>query len=196
MVPGKRFEIPPTIKEIVLLGELWAASSIIMALLFVLVDLGRPDRFWHILPVVGQLNFPQSILAWDVLVLNLYFAVNFIVATHILYRAFHGRKYVKQLVVPLVPVYIQGSYEAWPTGATWLELYGVSLLCGVGFTISLFIGELAFPQGALAAQVRIGVITGSLLSSTLGMALLRLIKCTDGRIRWCPASAISYMPRR
>jgi NhaA family Na+:H+ antiporter len=59
-----------------------------------------------------------------------------------------------------------------PTGATWLELYGVSLLCGVGFTISLFIGELAFPQGALAAQVRLGVIVGSLLSSTTGMALL------------------------
>lgn len=59
-----------------------------------------------------------------------------------------------------------------PTGATWVELYGVSLLCGVGFTISLFIGELAFPQGALAAQVRLGVIVGSLLSSTAGMAVL------------------------
>jgi NhaA family Na+:H+ antiporter len=59
-----------------------------------------------------------------------------------------------------------------PTGATWLELYGVSLLCGVGFTISLFIGSLAFPQDGLAAQVRLGVITGSLLSSATGMALL------------------------
>jgi molybdopterin-containing oxidoreductase family membrane subunit len=44
----------------------------------------------------------DDILAWDVVVLNLYFVVNFVVATHILYRAFHGRHYIKRLVVPLV----------------------------------------------------------------------------------------------
>jgi len=70
--------------------------------MFVTVDIGRPDRFWHLVPGVGHLNFPQSLLAWDVLVLNLYFLVNFIVATHILYRAFDGRAYEKRLVVPLV----------------------------------------------------------------------------------------------
>jgi molybdopterin-containing oxidoreductase family membrane subunit len=70
--------------------------------LFVLVDIGRPDRFWHLIPPFGFLNFPSSILAWDVLVLNLYFILNFSVATHILYRAFHGKHYIKRLVVPLV----------------------------------------------------------------------------------------------
>jgi NhaA family Na+:H+ antiporter len=59
-----------------------------------------------------------------------------------------------------------------PTGATWLDLFGVSLLCGVGFTLSLFIGELAFPHSALAAQVRLGVLAGSILSSGAGMAVL------------------------
>ncbi|MDB5445403.1 MAG: nhaA [Phenylobacterium sp.] len=59
-----------------------------------------------------------------------------------------------------------------PTGATWLELYGVSLLCGVGFTMSLFIGALAFPAGALAAEVRLGVLMGSLLSTAVGMTVL------------------------
>jgi molybdopterin-containing oxidoreductase family membrane subunit len=73
-----------------------------MCLLFVTVDIGRPDRFWHLIPPFGHLNFPRSILAWDVLVLNLYFLVNLVVATHILYRAFHGRHYEKRLVVPLV----------------------------------------------------------------------------------------------
>ncbi|WP_374533558.1 Na+/H+ antiporter NhaA [Phenylobacterium sp.] len=61
-----------------------------------------------------------------------------------------------------------------PTGAKWLELYGVSLLCGVGFTMSLFIGGLAFdPHDAMAqTQVRMGVIAGSILSVLVGMAVL------------------------
>ena len=57
-----------------------------------------------------------------------------------------------------------------PTGATWLEIYGVSLLCGIGFTMSLFIGAMAFPSDA--PQVRVGVLLGSLLSGAAGMAVL------------------------
>ena len=59
-----------------------------------------------------------------------------------------------------------------PTGATWIELYGVSMLCGVGFTMSLFIGALAFPDDVHAGHVRIGVLIGSLLSAVAGMAVL------------------------
>lgn len=61
-----------------------------------------------------------------------------------------------------------------PTGAKWVELYGLALLCGVGFTMSLFIGQLAFPlsDAGAAAQVRIGVVAGSLLSTLAGMAVL------------------------
>ncbi|MBL8772488.1 MAG: Na+/H+ antiporter NhaA [Phenylobacterium sp.] len=63
-----------------------------------------------------------------------------------------------------------------PTGAKWLELYGVSALCGVGFTMSLYIGALAFPDAdpARQTQVRAGVVVGSLASLLLGVALLRL----------------------
>src|ERR1019366_10191507 len=101
VIPAYIYDWKP-IREIVIYGELLAISAILMCLLFVCVDIGRPDRFWHLIPPWGHLNFPRSILAWDVLVLNLYFLVNFTVATHILYRAFHGRKYVRRLVVPLV----------------------------------------------------------------------------------------------
>ena len=61
-----------------------------------------------------------------------------------------------------------------PTGAKWLELYGVSALCGVGFTMSLYIGALAFPEGDGGAQtqVRAGVVMGSLASALLGIAVL------------------------
>lgn len=101
IIPAYVYEWKP-IREIVIYGELLAVSAIIMCLLFVLVDIGRPDRFWHLIPPWGRLNFPSSILAWDVLVLNLYFLLNFGIVTHILYRAFNGKPYIKQIVVPLV----------------------------------------------------------------------------------------------
>src|SRR5579863_7420847 len=101
VIPAYVYDWKP-IREIVIYGELLAISAITMCLMFVMVDIGRPDRFWHLIPPFGFLNFPRSILAWDVMVLNLYFLVNFVVATHILYRAFHGRPYIKRLVVPLV----------------------------------------------------------------------------------------------
>ncbi|MDB5470705.1 MAG: nhaA [Caulobacter sp.] len=61
-----------------------------------------------------------------------------------------------------------------PTGATLLQILGVSMLCGVGFTMSLFIGGLAFAGGAAATQVQLGVIGGSLLSIVAGALVLRL----------------------
>lgn len=101
VIPAYVYHWKP-IREIVIFGELLAVSAIVMCLSFVLVDIGRPDRFWHLLPGIGHMNFPQSVLAWDVIVLNIYFALNFIVVTHILYRAFHGRHYSPRIVVPLV----------------------------------------------------------------------------------------------
>lgn len=62
-----------------------------------------------------------------------------------------------------------------PDQATWLQVYGVSLLCGVGFTMSLFIGALAFP-GAVDSpeqvEVKLGVILGSVLSALVGAGVL------------------------
>ena len=61
-----------------------------------------------------------------------------------------------------------------PEGVTWLQIYGASLLAGIGFTMSLFIGTLAFSDPEHASAVRIGVLTGSLLSAVLGAIVLRL----------------------
>lgn len=62
-----------------------------------------------------------------------------------------------------------------PKDATWTQLYGVCLLCGVGFTMSLFIGSLAFEEQGLAyqTQVKVGVLVGSLVSAVAGAYLLR-----------------------
>lgn len=61
-----------------------------------------------------------------------------------------------------------------PEGANWGMLYGVSLLCGIGFTMSLFIGGLAFDDAAHATAIRLGVLAGSLVSGTLGYFVIKL----------------------
>jgi Na+:H+ antiporter, NhaA family len=60
-----------------------------------------------------------------------------------------------------------------PAGATWLHIYGMSVLCGIGFTMSLFIGTLAFEGQGFDAPIRLGVLVGSVLSALLGFILLR-----------------------
>ena len=62
-----------------------------------------------------------------------------------------------------------------PDGANWLGLYGVAILCGIGFTMSLFISSLAFEQvgTALAIDDRLGILAGSLLAGVIGYTILR-----------------------
>jgi NhaA family Na+:H+ antiporter len=69
---------------------------------------------------------------------------------------------------------IKAGLAAKPEGASWAQLLGVGLLGGIGFTMSLFIGTLAFDEVDKAAQLRLGVLAGSLLSATAGYLLLRL----------------------
>ena len=67
------------------------------------------------------------------------------------------------------------GFAARPTGASWPEIWGVSILCGIGFTMSLFIGGLAFPNTPLLIEeAKIGILTGSAISAVLGFIVLRM----------------------
>ncbi len=76
-----------------------------------------------------------------------------------------------------------------PESTTWAQVYGAALLCGVGFTMSLFIGELAFPDSeALTDSARIGTLAGSALSAVAGWLVLR---SSRARRRFEPGAAVS-----
>lgn len=101
VIPAYVYNWKP-IKEVVLFGELLAISAIMMCLLFVIVDIGRPDRAWHMIPLIGQLNFPSSLLAWDALILNAYLGVNAIVVALLLTSIVRGRSDYHRLILWLV----------------------------------------------------------------------------------------------
>jgi molybdopterin-containing oxidoreductase family membrane subunit len=94
------------VKGGVLLGEMVAIGAIVMCLLFVVVDLGRPDRMWHMIPPFGKFNFPMSMLAWDVLVLNGYLVLNLHVPGYLLYKRYRGEEPAKWMYLPFVYISI------------------------------------------------------------------------------------------
>jgi Ni/Fe-hydrogenase subunit HybB-like protein len=92
--------------DVVIIGEMLAISAIVMCLLFVVVDLGRPERFWHLIPGIGRFNWPMSMLTWDVIVLNGYLLLNLHICGYLLYMRFLGREPSRSWYVPFVWVSI------------------------------------------------------------------------------------------
>jgi len=86
----------------VLIGEGVAVSALIMCLMFVVADMGRPDRLWHMIPGPGYFNWPSSMLTWDVFVLNGYLALNTLVPLYILLCHYTGRKPDKGKYIPFM----------------------------------------------------------------------------------------------
>jgi molybdopterin-containing oxidoreductase family membrane subunit len=84
----------------VLLAEGVAVAAMVMCLAFVVVDLGNPLGGWHLMPGVGYLNWPRSLLAWDVVVLNGYLALNLAIPFYLLYNRYIGRPPAKNQYLP------------------------------------------------------------------------------------------------
>ncbi|WP_346858895.1 sulfate reduction electron transfer complex DsrMKJOP subunit DsrP [uncultured Draconibacterium sp.] len=97
VIPAYVYDWKP-IKEIVIFGELLAVCAVIMCIAFIVVDIGNPLRFWHMLPLLGTMNFPYSMLSWDFFFLLAYLIINLTVVTHLLYSIFYKKEYNKKMV--------------------------------------------------------------------------------------------------
>ncbi len=89
--------------DLVIFGELLAVAAIVMCLLFIVVDMGRPDRVHHMLL---RPQFPQSMLTWDALVLNIYLLLNLHICGYLVYCAYRKRTPARAFYIPFVFVAI------------------------------------------------------------------------------------------
>ncbi|WP_298265876.1 sulfate reduction electron transfer complex DsrMKJOP subunit DsrP [uncultured Lutibacter sp.] len=98
-------------KQAVLIGEGLAVAALCMCLVFVIADMGGPARLWHMIPVIGVFNFPNSMLTWDVLVLNGYLFINITIPMYILIMRYQGK-------TPNPKIYIPGVFLSvfWAVG--------------------------------------------------------------------------------
>lgn len=149
--------------DVVIVGEMLAIAAIAMCIAFVVVDLGRPDRFWHLIPGMGVFNWPVSMLTWDVLVLNGYLLLNLHICGYLLYTRFRGRLPDPRWYVPFVLISI-----VW---AISIHTVTAFLYCGLGgrpfwntallaprFLASAFVSGPAFIILALQVLRRVGEV--------------------------------------
>lgn len=94
------------LKEVMVLGEMIAIAAVFMVIVFIMFHMGRPDRLWHIIPGIGIFNWPNSMLSWDVMVLNGYLALNAICGFYYLYKKYTDTEINKVFYVPLVYISI------------------------------------------------------------------------------------------
>jgi len=115
--------------KVVIIGEGVAVGALVMCLMFVFVDLGNPLKAWHMIPGIGLFNWPSSLLAWDVIVLNGYLALNLFVPLYILYCKYHKKEPEERKYRPFVFISIFWAfaihlvtaflYQALPARVFW-----------------------------------------------------------------------------
>lgn len=168
--------------KVVIFSELFAVAAMIMCLLFIIVDLGRPDRLWHMIPGPGYFNFPGSLLTWDVLVLNGYLLLNLWVCFYVLYKGFKSEKPRPAFYIPVVFIAIVwapsihtitaflfqglGGRPFWNSGLIAPRFLVSAFAAGPAFMVLVFkflktIGAVSFEEKVID-RIRV-IITVSLL---------------------------------
>lgn len=166
--------------DVVIVGEILAIAAIVMCLLFVVVDLGRPERFWHLIPGIGRFNWPMSMLTWDVIVLTGYLLLNLHICGYLMYMRFLGKQPNRAWYVPFVMVSIFWAIS--------IHTVTAFLYCGLGgrpfwntallaprFLASAFVAGPAFILLILEVLKR---IIGRRIDSGPGELLIKIIRVT------------------
>jgi len=164
--------------DLVIFGELLAIAAICMCLAFVTVDLGRPDRAWHLIPPFGQMNFPSSLLSWDVIVLNGYLLLNMHICGYVLYCRYRGWTPSPWLYVPFVFVSIVWAVSIHTvTAFLYVGLGGRSFwnsaIVGPRFLASAFAAGPALIILALQVVRRVTAVREEPASPAIGAAATR-----------------------
>jgi Ni/Fe-hydrogenase subunit HybB-like protein len=92
--------------EVTVLGEMLAITAVMLCNIFVLSHMGRPDRLWHMLPVIGIYNIPNSMITFDVLVLNVYLMLNLVCGFYFLYTKYTGGRINRVFYMPIIYISI------------------------------------------------------------------------------------------
>ncbi len=166
--------------DIVILGELLAISAIVMCLMFVMADLGKPERFWHLIPFVGRFNWPMSMLTWDVIVLNGYLLLNLHICGYLMYMRYLGLRPNPKWYVPFVMLSIFWAIS--------IHTVTAFLYCGLGgrpfwnsallaprFLVSAFVSGPAF---ILLTLVILRKIVGLPLDEAPSRVLINIVRVT------------------
>jgi molybdopterin-containing oxidoreductase family membrane subunit len=90
------------LKELYVIGEILAMCAVPMCILFIMFHMGRPDKLWHIIPIIGYFNLPHSMLDYDVIALNGYLFINAIGVFYYLYKRYTGQPLNKTFYMPLI----------------------------------------------------------------------------------------------
>lgn len=166
--------------DVVIIGEILALAAIFVCLGFVVVDMGRPDRLWHILPGIGRFHWPVSMLTWDVLVLNGYLLLNLHITGYLLYMRYLGKRPRRRWYVPFVFLSIfwaisihtvtaflyqgLGGRPFWNSALLAPRFIATAFISGPAFVIVLLqvvrrFGALHVPDGAIRTLTRVLRIT-------------------------------------
>jgi len=92
--------------EVTVLGEMLAVSAVMACNLFILSHMGRPDRLWHMMPPLGIINVPGSVLALDVLTLSAYLVLNLVGGFYFMYTRYMGVEVNRKFYMPLIYISI------------------------------------------------------------------------------------------
>jgi molybdopterin-containing oxidoreductase family membrane subunit len=195
--------------DVVIIGELLAIAAIAVCIAFIVVDMGRPDRMWHILPGIGRFHWPVSMLTWDVLVLNGYLLINLHIAGYLMYQRYRRRAPRKRWYLPFVFLSIfwaisihtvtaflyqgLGGRPFWNSALLAPRFLATAFISGPAFVIVLlevvrWSGRLTFGDGPITTLSRIMRVT-VLLNLFMLMSELFTALYTGGS----HATAVKYL---